>query len=458
MKNILLLFVFAICILACQKTDKVANIIVIGGGLIGSSTAWELSKYGEDVILLEQQDSLYTFGSSFGEARISRSLGPKNDLFSYLQQTSVQETAGLIDYLNSDTKGQTHKMEDIYTTSPVTYLYDKTQLKEVENLLDGQTDKYEYAPNPSKAFELFGMTIPDSGMVIREYKAYSGTLNPKVLISKLHNGIHKKGNNIRYNEKVTALKKVNGLYEIEITNIKTGKKEKLISKKVVAAAGPFNGSLVKDISPYFDNLISPKRLFLAFFKINSQTYKNLTEVQKNRLREFYPVAHLDSEIFYSMIEKDDDKGIPILKVGGHFLRTDIDDLNSVWQTPLSTQEIEWSIENTIEYLSSLNLPITSKDLEFYSGYSCVYSLTKSEIPYVTNVIEDSAIDANFVLAGGMSGIGAKGSLTYGLIAANLLLNKQDTSFMYEKAVKALGSDRLIKDLKLNEKVNNEINH
>ena len=446
MKNLLLLFVFAICIMACQKPKQVENIIVIGGGLIGSSTAWELSKYGEEVLLIEQQDSVYTFGSSLGEARISRSLGPKNDMFSYLQQTSVRETQGLVDYLNKDTKFQTHQMEDIYTTSPVTYIYEKAQLKEVNKLLDSQTDKYEYAPNSSKAFEIFGMRIPDSAMVIREYKKHSGTLNPRVLISKLHEGIRKKGNRIRYNEKVTVLKKVNGIYEIEITNSKTGETEKLFSKKVVAAAGPFNGSLVKDIAPYFEALITPKRLFLAFFKINRHTYESLTEEQLNRLREFYPVAYMDSEIFYSMIEKYDDQGMPIIKVGGHFLRTDINDLNSVWQKELSTQEIKWSKENTTNYLGSLNLPITAKDLEFYSGYSCVYSMTKTEIPYVTNVLHDSAIDPNFVLAGGMSGIGAKGSLSYGLIAANLLLNKKDTSAIYNKTIKALGSDRLLKDL------------
>lgn len=133
------------------------------------------------------------------------------------------------------------------------------------------------------------------------------------------------------------------------------------------------------------------------------------------------------------------KGIPILKVGGHFLRTDIDDLNTVWQKELSTQEIEWSKEKTVNYLGSLNLPINMSDLEFHSGYSCVYSLTESEIPYVTNVIHSSEVDQNFVLVGGMSGTGAKGSLTYGLIAANLLLEKKDTSTMYQKTKKALGS-------------------
>ena len=92
MKNIFLLFVFAICIMACQKPKQVEKTIVIGGGLIGSSTAWELSKYGEEVLLIEQQDSVYTFGSSFGEARISRSLGPKNDVFSGLEKSIVKSS------------------------------------------------------------------------------------------------------------------------------------------------------------------------------------------------------------------------------------------------------------------------------------------------------------------------------------------------------------------------------
>ena len=212
MKNIVILLLLSNSFLSCYKTSTMENIIVIGGGLIGSSTAWELSKYGEEILLIEQQDSIYTFGSSFGEARISRSLGPKNDIFSYLQQTSVRETQVLVDYLNKDSKIQIHQMEDIYTTSPVTYIYDKAQLNQVKNILDGQTDKYEYAPNSKKANEFFDMNIRDSTMVIREYKKYSGTLNPKVLISKLHEGVIKKGNRIRYNQKVTDLKKVNGIY------------------------------------------------------------------------------------------------------------------------------------------------------------------------------------------------------------------------------------------------------
>lgn len=433
--------------MSCQNSENIEDIIVIGGGLMGSSTAWELSKYGQNVLLLEQQDSIYTFGSSFGEARISRSLGPKEDIFSFLQQTSVKETQHLIDYLNIGELQELHSMQDIYTTSPVTYIYTQSQLNDVESLLDGQLDKYEYASTKKEADEKFGMKISDTTMVIREYKEYTGTLNPKVLIKKLHLGIRKTGNRIEYNQKVTSLKKEDGVYKIKITDTKTGTNKTILSKKVVAAAGPYNGILVKDVAPYFSDLIYPKRLFLSFLKIKSDKYDMLTNDQKNRLITSYPVAYLNSEIFYSMIEKFDSDQRPLLKVGGHFLRTEIKDLDEVWAMQLTEQEIQWSKQNTADYMAKLDLPIKSSDLEFAKGYSCVYSLTESETPYVSHSLKNGTdIDSSFLLVGGMSGVGAKGSLAYGLIAADLLLGNDDSSFMYQKTKSALGSTRLLKDI------------
>jgi len=447
MRNLFLITVIALNLISCQTSEKIEDIVVIGGGLMGSSTAWELSKYEQNVLLIEQQDSIYTFGSSFGEARISRSLGPNQDIFSYLQQTSVKETKDLIEYLNEGETEILHSMEDIYRTSPVTYIYSKSQLNEVEKLLDGQTDKYEYAPNSGEAKEKFGMKISDTTMVIREYKQYTGTLNPIVLIKKLHQGIRKSGNIISYNQKVTSLKKEDGIYKINITDTKTGTKKTILSKKVVAAVGPYNGNLVKDIAPYFSRLISPKRLFLSFLKIDSNKYALLTIEQKKKFKESYPVAYLNSEIFYSMIEKYDEKGSPLLKIGGHFLRTDIKDLDEVWAMQLTEQEIQWSKENTADYLAKLDLPIKFSDLEFAKGYSCIYSLTESETPYVSHALKNGTdIDSSFLLVGGMSGIGAKGSLAYGLIAADNILDNNNDSFMYQKAKSALGSKRLMMDI------------
>ena len=436
----------SLVISSCQNKIE-QEIVVIGGGLMGSATAWELSKHGQNVLLIEQQDSIYTYGSSFGEARISRSLGPKNDIFSYLQQTSVAETQKLISYLNEVEKSKVHSMEDIYASSPVTYIYGKSQQHDVNLLLDGQMDQYEYAPSSEKALEMFDMVVPDSLMVIREYKEFSGTLNPKVLISKLHQGIEYSGSKIFFNEKVTTLQRKNGHYEIEITNTKTGENKVVLSKKIVSAAGPYTGILVKDIAPYINQLITPQRLFLAFFKMDKNTFESFSYEQKKRLHEFYPIIdESDPDMFYSMIEQYDEDGAPILKIGGHFLRTDVKNLDEVWQKELTQNEIEWSKNNTLTYFNMLNLSIDATALKFYKGYSCVYSLTETGIPYVTNAVNDkNEIDPYFVIVGGMSGIGAKGSLAYGLIAAHLLLNKTDTSKIYLRTRTALGFDRLLED-------------
>lgn len=442
-----IVIILFLLLVSCSGAKNVHNVVIIGGGLMGSSAGWELSKSGAEVLLLEQQDENYTFGSSLGEARISRSLGEQGDIFSYLQQQSVAQTAELIDYLNETENAQNHSMDDIYTTSPVTYIRHKSQQDDVDRLLFQQSDPYEFAPDSKTAKALFGMQIPESLMIIREYKKYTGTLNPNLLISKLHKAMNYAGNDVLYNEKVISLKRKNALYQIQIKNTRTGQVKTILSKKVVVAAGPYNGQVIQDIAPYFKELITPKRLFLSFLKINPAVYNRFSSDEQQRLQESYPAAEFSSEIFYSMIENYDTNGHPVLKVGGHFLRTKIDDLDSVWAKALTQGEIDWSKTNTLRYLNMLDLPIEIEDLEFVQGYSCVYSLTDSEVPYVTHIVdENNEIDKNIVLVGGMSGVGAKGSLAYGLIASNLLLNKDDPSIMYQKTKAALGVERLEEDI------------
>jgi NADPH-dependent 2,4-dienoyl-CoA reductase/sulfur reductase-like enzyme len=48
MRKLIFTIVIALNIMSCQTSEKIEDIVVIGGGLMGSSTAWELSKYGEN--------------------------------------------------------------------------------------------------------------------------------------------------------------------------------------------------------------------------------------------------------------------------------------------------------------------------------------------------------------------------------------------------------------------------
>ena len=128
------------------------DVIVIGAGLMGSSAAWHLACRGVDVLLLEQQDAVYNSGSSLGEARIARALGPDGDLWAFLHHKSAEETQLLVDFLNA-VSGFKHKISDIYSTSPVSYVFykDNPKLGGFETVLENRSEFCEYAFSKASA-------------------------------------------------------------------------------------------------------------------------------------------------------------------------------------------------------------------------------------------------------------------------------------------------------------------
>lgn len=425
------------------------NIIVVGGGLMGSSAAWQLSQYGEKVLLIEQQGSKYREGSSFGESRITRSLGPKHDIFSFLQRKTIDEVQKLLNFLNGIGKPKVHKMSDIYTTSPVTYLYNKNQESEIHQIaFKGQKDKFKRASGEA-AFRKLGASLPESYVMVREHKKYSGTFNPKVLIKKLQLGIKKHGNEIRYHQKALKIVRKQGFYEVKVRNSKTGKTKVLKAKRVVIAAGGYTPSLLKKIAPYFKKLITPKKVLLTYFRINKKTYHSYTSRQKTIIRKAQPVFDQNGAMFFSMIDKIDKDGLPIFKVGGHLLQGNILDLDAVWKEQARKKEIKWALNHFVAYLRMFEIPIRKKEIELVKNCYCVYSVSKTKIPYVTPIVtKKRLIDSNMVVIGGMSGTGAKGCMTYGLLAADLLLGIDNSGKMYQKAKREMGVDRLRKELSL----------
>ncbi len=404
---------------------------------MGSATAWQLSRAGENVLLLEQQDEEYTFGSSFGEARICRSLGPKNDIWSYLHRRALEETEILIQFLNAN-DSKSHSMEDIYTDSPVTYILHSDKSEVVKRMLRQQDDNYECATSPEEALRKFGVRTTNNRIVIQEYRRFTGTINPKMLIRKLHKSITLKKGEIRYQQQVQSITIKDGVYEVEFKDLKSESSQKLKARKIISAAGPYTGTLLKRLVPSIDKLITPKRVFLAFLKIDPNRFDNYSPEQKQRIFNFFPLIDLGPDHIFSMIEKKDANGHPLFKVGGHFLREEISNLDETWKKELTANEIEWSKKSITDYFEFLNIPLDESDLTHQSGYSCVYSMTESEIPIVSNLPNpENSQDPNAVLLGGMSGVGAKGSLTYGLLATHLLLGKEEDGFMYQKVKRAL---------------------
>ena len=444
MKNLNILIILFL-LNSCQEQEKIEDLVVIGGGLMGSSAAWEYQKNDGHVLLIEQQDTTYSFGSSYGEARITRSLGPKDDIFGYLQRRTISESQALISYLN-EFDSVKHSMEDIYTTTPLTHMFYKSKKKMLGKLQRNSISKFEYSDNPGLSFDMWGLTTADSAIIIREHDQYSGTMNPRMMISKLHRAIKLKGGVITYNEKVIRLTREDGLFRIQTENTKTGLIKTILAKKVVAAAGPYNGQLLAGIAPIVNKLITPKRVALSFFKISNSAFNSLSKEQQTRFIEHLPFSEISKNITYSMVETYEGNN-PIIKIGHHFSRTDIKNLDGVWKQKVTDEEINTSKNWLLKYTNICSLPISLSDIDFQRGYSCVYSVSNTEIPYVTYLTDDhNKIDSNLVLIGGMSGTGAKGALAYGVLATDLLLMKNDTTLMYQKTKLALGSERLILDI------------
>jgi len=417
------------------------NIVVIGGGLMGSAVTWKLAEQGESVLLIEQQGKNYENGSSHGVARISRSLGPKKDVFSFVHNCTVKEVEKLINFLNESSASKKHSMEDIYSTSPVSYLYTRDQYDQIDKLrYKKQRNDYRRGSGDS-AFRKFGVTLKPNEVLVREYRKFSGTINPKELIKKLRQGIKLKDGRIKYSHKVTKLVKIEDYFELTILNTSTNKTQQLQTKKVVVAAGPYTVQVLKDFAPYFNRVITPKRVLVSYFKIADEKYDQLSNLEKKSLLAAQPMFSQIGKEYFSMVEKKEQKGSPLFKAGGHKMRRNIIDIDSVWGSEPPKKELKWIKKKFRKYLEMLEIFLRKKDIVRTSYYNCVYSVTRSEVPLVTPIFNKyGSLDANIIVIGGMSGVGAKGCLGYGMIGANLITGKKgEASKIYRKATKAFGN-------------------
>lgn len=417
------------------------NILVIGGGLMGASAAWKLAERGAKVTMIEQQEKNYSIGSSYGTARISRSLGPKKDVYSYVHNITLKEVSKLVDFLNAEDPKQPHTMEDVYTTLPVTYLHPASDQSKISKFrFKNQKNDYSRASQRS-SFRKFGMTIPKDSIVVREKRQYSGSLNPTALLDKLRAGIDKKGGTIKYQHQLVSLRKKDGVFEVEVLNLETKKVQQLKANKVVVAAGPYTSEVLKDFAPYFNRILTPKKIALSFLKIKDAPYQELSEAKKAAFQSGFPFFSQLGKQYFAMISSEENGKSPVIKAGGHQQRQNIHSLDKIWNEAPTKKDKKWIQKQFKKHLKMLEIHLTNNDIEEVISYNCVYTETQSQTPIVSAIFnKNGALDRDIAVIGGMSGIGAKGCLCYGMLATDLMLGQESKpNKMYRKMEKTFGN-------------------
>ncbi|MEM8487790.1 MAG: FAD-dependent oxidoreductase [Bacteroidota bacterium] len=449
MRNVCLMLVL-MCIWSSCTEQEVHEVVVIGGGLMGSATSWHLAQAGLPVVLLEKQDSLYTTGSSYGDTRITQKHSLLTDDEAFLHTRALKETAGLIAYLNERYEvARPYIMEHIYTTAIVTNIHPRNQKDAIVPILERQEVDFKIADSPASADEQFKMDIPDSLLVLREYGLYTGTLNPMSLINHLHLAIDGMGSEVRYRSKVTGLTKQDDVFRIEVEHVASGEVEVMLARNVVAAAGPYTGSLLASLNPAISDLIQPQRVAEAFLKLNDERFASLTVPEQVRYAMGFPLVNSfpneKAQPYQATVEYFEDNGNPLLKVGSQE-RSQVSNLDMVWGLNLSAQEQGDAVDNLLDYTRLLGMSLTADDIEYVDGRSSVYSMTKTAVPYVSKVPDTNGDEIDgLVMLAGMSGTGARAAMVYGLIAANLVLGRQDEEVCFNYLMEKFRFDRLPND-------------
>ncbi|KAH7573958.1 hypothetical protein ACOSP7_007916 [Xanthoceras sorbifolium] len=214
------------------------DVIVVGAGIMGSSTAYHLAKRGQKTLLLEQFDFLHHLGSSHGESRTIRATYPEDYYHPIVTESAqlwekAQREIGYRVYFKSqhldmgpsDNKSLQSMIASCLKNSVPHRVLDSRQVSDEfsgrvvipENWV-GVVSELGGVIKPTKAVSMFQTLALRNGAVLRD------RMEVKTILRE---------NNV---------KKGNGGVRVVTTN-----GEKFWSKKCVITAGAWVGKLVKTV-------------------------------------------------------------------------------------------------------------------------------------------------------------------------------------------------------------------
>ncbi|MBV9446323.1 MAG: FAD-dependent oxidoreductase [Streptosporangiaceae bacterium] len=354
-----------------------ADVIIVGGGLAGSAAAWELTRRGRDVVVLEAFEPGHRRGSSHGSARIFRRAYPDplyvtltgvaRRLWSELEDEAGEElirVTGAVDFGPPRPKAQAD------STQP-----DPEKMHEI---LTAQHVPAELLTATEAAERWPGITFDPRHPVL--FHPEGGVIDADRAVAAMQRLATQRGAGIRHNTPVTGI-------DADGT-VRTADAE-FTAPVVVVAAGAW-------LEPLLGHLVRLPRLVVTQVDVF-----HFAPAEAGTLASGPTWICTEAPSMYGLPSGADSPGA--VKVGAHYLRTVTtgDDRDNVVNPAVRDQVLQF-VRAKINGLSST--PIAE--------LTCLYTSTTSE---------DFVLDRRgpFVVASVCSGHGAKFAPLAGRIIADL---------------------------------------
>ncbi|XWS26115.1 hypothetical protein CRYUN_Cryun26dG0003100 [Craigia yunnanensis] len=363
------------------------DVIVVGAGVMGSSTAYQLAKRGQKTLLLEQFDFLHHRGSSHGESRTIRATYPEDYYHglvneSYQMWEQAQSEIGFRVYF----KAQQFDMGPADAKSLLSVIATCQKKAMPHQVLNRQQVTERFSGRIDIPEDWIGVTCE-----------HGGVIKPTKAVSMFQMLAFKNGAFLRDNVEVNSITK--GVRGGVIVSGSNG--EKFWGKKCVMTAGAWMRKLVKTVSG-FELPIQPLETNVCYWRI-----KEGHESKYAIGSDFPTFASYGKPYIYGTPSLEFPGLIKIAVHGGYPCDPD----KRPWGPGVIPSSLKQWIEETFRGLVDSNEPVSTQ--------LCIYSMTPDE-DFVIDFL-GGEFGKDVVIGGGFSGHGFKMSPVIGRILADLVL-------------------------------------
>ncbi|WCJ31969.1 Peroxisomal sarcosine oxidase [Euphorbia peplus] len=366
------------------------DVIVVGAGIMGSSTAYQVSKRGKKVLLLEQFDFLHSRGSSHGETRTLRSVYAEDYYTAMTVESSLlwEETQAEIGF-------------DVYYKAPHLDIgpSDDKLFRSVISSCRKSSIPHQFL-DPNQLSEKFSgkINVPEGWIGV--YTEFGGVIKPTKAVSMYQQLASRNGAVLKDNTEVNAI--VNAGEKGGVF-VETTKGEKFWGGKCVITAGAWVKKLVKTVSSV-EVPVEVMETAAVYWRIKEGYESDFTIESGFPTFSSFGVPHLYGTPTFEFPG--------LIKVAGHGVYT-CDPDKRPWTTGFPLDEIRKWIKETFGGFVDDSGPATAQ--------MCMYSMTPDE-DFVLDFLSGGGFGKDVVVGGGFSGHGFKMAPIVGRILADLALN------------------------------------